>query len=476
MDEQTEGRLELPTLLDPMSLSSLDDLSCLVTNSSFDVGSNSEDSFGWYRKDDAERFRELTGGEDVFNFSIGDSATGAPASPYFLDGCLNSNQSPRGAELAREWKSSGDGLSQLNRLSSSQVSRRQEPPKIPPTIVPPSSVLKYPKPPYSYSCMIALALKNSTAGCLRVSEIYDFIIENFPFFVTAPSGWKNSVRHNLSLNKSFVKIEVPTTQPRGRKCCLWSLNGKKVSKIELEIQRVREKDSEGIKDSLANPGDLDLIEQGLKGMPKVGKARPAEAFSCMQQTNQPFSPATIPRRESPGAARYIDYVNLITNQRSAKQTDLSLLASQSSAISSISPVRYQLPNAVGEDLVSHQDLFRPCNQVSKQLFSNECDRPHGSVESSFPRYNSAQSLTWQYDHPVENCQPIVDTFSAPPSVYYSPSRQTMSLTSSPTNTFASIPYKGAYISSPSRWTNTCQQGIDTSRSNTVKFPAYQSPP
>lgn len=63
------------------------------------------------------------------------------------------------------------------------------------------------KPPYSFSCLIFMAIEDSVQKALPVKEIYTWILDHFPYFKNAPTGWKNSVRHNLSLNKCFQKVE-----------------------------------------------------------------------------------------------------------------------------------------------------------------------------------------------------------------------------------------------------------------------------
>ncbi|NXP75032.1 FOXN4 protein, partial [Ramphastos sulfuratus] len=116
----------------------------------------------------------------------------------------------------------------------------------------------YPKPIYSYSCLIAMALKNSKTGSLPVSEIYSFMKEHFPYFKTAPDGWKNSVRHNLSLNKCFEKVENKMSGT-SRKGCLWALNPAKIEKMEEEMQKWKRKDLAAIHRSMANPEELDKL-------------------------------------------------------------------------------------------------------------------------------------------------------------------------------------------------------------------------
>lgn len=63
------------------------------------------------------------------------------------------------------------------------------------------------KPPYSFSCLIFMAIEDSPIKKLPVKDIYNWILTHFPYFQNAPTGWKNSVRHNLSLNKCFKKVD-----------------------------------------------------------------------------------------------------------------------------------------------------------------------------------------------------------------------------------------------------------------------------
>ncbi|TGZ46375.1 uncharacterized protein Jumu [Temnothorax longispinosus] len=120
----------------------------------------------------------------------------------------------------------------------------------------------YPKPAYSYSCLIAMALKNSRTGSLPVSEIYNFMCRHFPYFTTAPTGWKNSVRHNLSLNKCFEKIEKPPGNGSQRKGCLWAIHPSKVAKMDEEVRKWSRKDPTAIKRAMVNPDQLELLERG----------------------------------------------------------------------------------------------------------------------------------------------------------------------------------------------------------------------
>ncbi|XP_066593851.1 forkhead box protein N3-like isoform X2 [Prorops nasuta] len=77
------------------------------------------------------------------------------------------------------------------------------------------------KPPYSFSCLIFMAIEDSPVKALPVKEVYAWILDHFPYFRNAPTGWKNSVRHNLSLNKCFRKVEKAPSLGKGS---LWMVD------------------------------------------------------------------------------------------------------------------------------------------------------------------------------------------------------------------------------------------------------------
>ena len=69
------------------------------------------------------------------------------------------------------------------------------------------------KPPSSYIAMIASAILSSPEKKMTLAEINDYLMTNYECFRGEYQGWKNSVRHNLSFNKCFVKINRNPLRP-----------------------------------------------------------------------------------------------------------------------------------------------------------------------------------------------------------------------------------------------------------------------
>jgi len=85
------------------------------------------------------------------------------------------------------------------------------------------------KPPFSYKELIMLALSSTPERMLPLSEIYHYIKRRFPYYSQkiVGVGWQNSIRHNLSLIKSFSRVHRLTHDTGGTgKGGLWTFDPK----------------------------------------------------------------------------------------------------------------------------------------------------------------------------------------------------------------------------------------------------------
>ncbi|KAL7666155.1 Fork-head transcriptional regulator 2 [[Candida] zeylanoides] len=69
------------------------------------------------------------------------------------------------------------------------------------------------KPPYSYATMITQAILSNADGVMSLSEIYNWIAAHYAYYKYSKTGWQNSIRHNLSLNKAFEKVPRRPNEP-----------------------------------------------------------------------------------------------------------------------------------------------------------------------------------------------------------------------------------------------------------------------
>ena len=72
----------------------------------------------------------------------------------------------------------------------------------------------------SYTAMIAEAIMRTAFKRATLAEIYDFMNTSFEQLTKRGSGWRNCVRHTLSLNDCFLKLH----RPENGRSCNWTIH------------------------------------------------------------------------------------------------------------------------------------------------------------------------------------------------------------------------------------------------------------
>ncbi|CAL8273843.1 unnamed protein product [Lota lota] len=93
------------------------------------------------------------------------------------------------------------------------------------------------KPPYSYAQLIVQAITLAQDKQLTLNGIYTHITKNYPYYRTADKGWQNSIRHNLSLNRYFIKVARSQEEPG--KGSFWRIDPTSESKLIEQAFRKR---------------------------------------------------------------------------------------------------------------------------------------------------------------------------------------------------------------------------------------------
>lgn len=159
------------------------------------------------------------------------------------------------------------------------------------------------KPKASYAQMIANAILRAPNQQMTLSQIYDWIAKTYPFYGpngSAGQSWNNSIRHNLSLNKCFYKVDRPKSDPG--KGHYWRV----IEGSELTVLKTKNTKHEGPENQFTHTHVMQTEPMSLSSQPEemiMSMSQPVRDMPemtmgpYMQDSDIPPRPYTAPAQQ-----------------------------------------------------------------------------------------------------------------------------------------------------------------------------------
>ncbi|XP_051540056.1 forkhead box protein O1-B [Myxocyprinus asiaticus] len=253
----------------------------------------------------------------------------------------------------------------------------------------------------SYADLITKAIESSPEKRLTLSQIYEWMVKSVPYFKdkgdsNSSAGWKNSIRHNLSLHSRFVRVQNEGTG----KSSWWMLNpeGGKSGKSLRRRATSMDNNSKFTKSRGRASKKKMSLQAGLEGgSNSPGSQYPKWLGSPNSHSNDDFEPwttfrtrassdaSTLSGRRSPflpeedlneAGEVHIGYPGTIGTKLGGPLPSLSEVA--------VSLVHHGSENVMMDNLLDNLNLISPKNNSQ----GSQDAQPMMQSSPRYPSYNS----------------------------------------------------------------------------------------